>query len=284
MVLKKILLIGRSGQIGSELFCTLSTLGSVIAPNSRELDICNLAKIRAVIQEIKPDVIVNAAAYTAVDQAEKNIEATYALNAEAPKVLAEEAKKNKSLLVHYSTDYVFDGLLGTYQEDDIVNPQSVYGTSKQKGEEYIRNSGCNHLILRTSWVYGAYRNNFYLTMCRLAKEHKEIRVVNDQMGCPTWSFLIALATSQILAQEKAYAGSESGTYHLCSNGSASWYDFAKEILKDTPVKVTPITTSEFPTLAMRPKDSRMNCEKLEKHFGVMLPDWKESFELFRSRL
>ena len=165
-----------------------------------------------------------------------------------------------------------------------MNPQSVYGTSKQKGEEYIRNSGCNHLILRTSWVYGAYRNNFYLTMCRLAKEHKEIRVVNDQMGCPTWSFLIALATSQILAQEKAYAGSESGTYHLCSNGSASWYDFAKEILKDTPVKVTPITTSEFPTLAMRPKDSRMNCEKLEKHFGVMLQDWKESFELFRSRL
>ena len=284
MVLKKILLIGRSGQIGSELFCTLSTLGSVIAPSSRELDICNPAKIREMIQEIAPDVIVNAAAYTAVDQAEKNIEAAYSLNAEAPKVIAEEAKKNKSLLVHYSTDYVFDGLLGAYREEDIVNPQSVYGKSKQKGEDYIRSSGCDYLILRTSWVYGAYRNNFYLTMLRLAKEQKEIRVVNDQIGCPTWSFLIALATSQILGQEKAYDASESGTYHLCGSGSASWYDFAKEILKDTSVKITPITTSEFPTLAARPKDSRMNCEKLEKHFGVMLQDWKESFELFRSRL
>lgn len=284
MILKKILLIGRSGQIGSELFCTLSTLGSVIAPNSREFDLCNPAKIREAIQEIKPNIIVNAAAYTAVDQAEKNSEVAYSLNAEAPKVLAEEAKKGKSLLVHYSTDYVFDGLLGAYKEEDIVNPQSVYGKSKQTGEEYIRNSGCNYLILRTSWVYGAYRNNFYLTMRRLAKEHKEIRVVNDQIGCPTWSFLIALATSQILAQEKAYADSESGVYHLCSDGSASWYDFSKEILKDTPVKVTPIATSEFPTLAMRPKDSRMNCEKIEQHFGIMLPEWKESFKLFQSRI
>ena len=284
MVLKKILLIGRSGQIGSELFCALSTLGSVFAPDSCELDLCKPAKIREIIQEIKPDVIVNAAAYTAVDQAEKNIEAAYSLNAEAPKKLAEEAEKNNSLLVHYSTDYVFDGLSGAYKEEDTVNPQSVYGKSKQKGEEYIRNSGCNHLILRTSWVYGVYRNNFYLTMCRLAKEHEEIRVVNDQMGCPTWSFLIALATSQILGQEKAYAQSKSGTYHLCSSGSASWYDFAREILKDTSAKITPITTSEFPTLAMRPRDSRMNCEKLEQHFGIMLPDWKESFKLFQSRV
>lgn len=288
--MKKILLTGRNGQVGWELQRTLKPLGEVTALDVDELDLTSPGSIRRVVREIKPDVIVNAAAYTAVDRAEKEPELAQAINGTAPGILAEEAKKLNALLVHYSTDYIFDGRKpGPYVEDDAPNPLGAYGRTKLAGEEAVRAANCNHLILRTSWVYGARGNNFMLTMLRLAKEREELRVVNDQIGAPTWSRSLAEVTALILAQfyapnaDAAAIEKVSGTYHLTSSGSTSWHGFAAGILRLSSVqpkpRLLPITTPEYPTPAARPANSVLANDKLLNTFGLSAGDWDDNLRL-----
>jgi dTDP-4-dehydrorhamnose reductase len=287
---KKILLTGKNGQVGWELQRTLTSLGQVIAVDSAALDLRDANAVRVAIREIRPDIIVNPAAYTAVDKAETEPEIAMAVNATAPAVMAEEAKKLGALLLHYSTDYIFDGSKqGTYQEDDTPNPLGVYGKSKLMGEQAIRSSGCNHLIFRTSWVYGARGKNFLLTMLRLAKERDQLRVVDDQIGAPTWSRTLAEIPAQILAQlyaPKADAdqiAEVSGAYQLTSSGSVSWCGFTAEILRlaelsNSPV-LHPITSAEYPTPAARPQNSVMSNNKLTQTFGLAAGDWQANLAL-----
>jgi dTDP-4-dehydrorhamnose reductase len=253
-----------------------------------EVDFSKADSLRETVQAVAPAVIVNAAAYTAVDKAESEIELAMAINGTAPGVLAEEAKRLGSVLVHYSTDYVFDGTKqGLYVESDAPHPMNVYGRSKLAGDEAIQRVGGDYLILRTSWVYGARGNNFLLTMLRLAKEKTELRIVDDQIGSPTTSECIAQATADILAQVLAPAGGgfegRSGIYNLTCAGETSWFGFAKEFLSAqvgsaTP-KLIPIPTSEFPRPAKRPANSRLSCRRVEETFGVVMPDWKVALAL-----
>jgi len=268
----RILLTGGSGQVGWELRKTLAPLGEVAAPGRADLDLRDPARIREAVRASNPDAIVNAAAYTAVDKAESEREAAFAMNATAPGVLAEEAKRNGALLVHYSTDYVFDGAKPTpYVEEDEPNPLNVYGASKLAGERAIAASGCRHLILRTSWVYGPRGSNFLLTMLRLARERPELRVVDDQVGAPTSSLAIARATAQVLRP------GAHGLYHLSAAGQTSWCGFARAILARaglaTPVRA--IRTEDYPTPARRPRNSRLNCARLRADFGLALAPWEE---------
>jgi dTDP-4-dehydrorhamnose reductase len=233
---------------------------------------------------------VNAAAYTAVDKAESEPELAMAINGTAPGVLAEEAKRLGSLLVHYSTDYVYDGTKqGPWVETDAPNPLNVYGKTKLAGDEAIAAVGCDHLIFRTSWVYGARGNNFLLTMLRLSKERAELRVVDDQTGAPTSSECIAQATADVLAQVLGPAGGglqgRSGIYNMACSGATTWFGFAKALIErsvslgaGTP-KLIPIPTSEFPRPAKRPANSRLSCRRVEETFGVVMPDWKVALAL-----
>lgn len=283
-----ILLTGVSGQVGFELARSLQGLGNVVALDRNRLDLGNLDQIRSVVREIKPALIVNPAAHTAVDKAESEVDTAMRLNAEAPGVLAEEAKRLGAALVQYSTDYVFDGTKdGAYVEDDIVNPQNVYGKSKLAGEQAIAASGCSHLIFRTSWVYGTRGKNFLLTMLRLGAERDELSVVADQIGAPTWANTIATLTSNVLAQ--SVRGSDdwwleySGVYHLTASGSTSWYGFAQAIfdyarLEKRPT-VKPIPAASYPTPAARPANSRMSNDKLFTTFGVKAPEWDVALRL-----
>jgi dTDP-4-dehydrorhamnose reductase len=236
-------------------------------------------------------VIVNAAAYTAVDRAESDADRAEAINGQAPGVLAEEARRLGIPLVHYSTDYVFDGAkLEAYVETDIPNPQNVYGKTKLAGDLAIQSSGCDYLILRTSWVYGARGSNFLLTMLRLAGERPELRIVDDQIGAPTTSECIAQATASVLSQLLSPSGGgfqgRSGIYNLSSSGETSWYGFARTLLEKsaarsgTPIpNLVPISTSEYPQAAKRPANSRLSGQRLENTFGVSLPYWEDALDL-----
>jgi dTDP-4-dehydrorhamnose reductase len=273
----KILLLGRNGQVGWELERALAPLGEVKAFDRAGLDLADAPRLAAAVRTLQPEVIVNAAAYTAVDKAESERDAAFAVNATGPRVLAEEAKRIGALLVHYSTDYVFDGAKGSpYVEDDTPNPINVYGASKLAGEEAIRKTGCRHLILRTSWVYGPRGKNFMLTMLRLARERPELRVVDDQIGAPTSSLEIARATAAMLA--RAMQPPElTGLYHLAASGETSWCGFTRAIFAQARIAtpVQPIPTEEYPTPARRPKNSRLDCSRLRDTFGVALAPWEE---------
>jgi dTDP-4-dehydrorhamnose reductase len=268
----RILLTGRDGQVGWELQKTLAPLGELTALGLAELDLSDAGRLREAVREANPDVIVNAAAYTAVDKAESERDVAFAVNATAPGILAEEAKRNGALLVHYSTDYVFDGTKpAPYVEEDEPNPLNVYGASKLAGERAIAASGCRHLILRTSWVYGPRGSNFYLTMLRLARERPELRVVDDQVGAPTSSLAIARATAQLLRRDAL------GLYHMCAAGVTTWCGFARAILARAGVAtpVVAIGTEDYPMPAKRPLNSRLNCSRLHAAFGVALAPWEE---------
>ena len=293
----RILVTGRNGQVGYELRRSLAPLGEVIAPERQQLDLANPDSIRDCIQSIKPDLIVNAAAYTAVDKAEEERDLAMAINANAPGVMAEEAERLGAALIHYSTDYVFDGTKGggskgqPYLEDDAACPINVYGESKWAGEEAIRSVAGRHLILRTSWVYGSRGNNFLLSILRLARQREELGIVDDQIGSPTWSRMIAETTACVVAQQLA-AGSFSlfescsGTYHLTSSGQTSWYGFAKQLLDQDPNKseqvlklLKAITSEEYPTPAARPAYSVLAINKLQSQFNLLMPDWSDSLSL-----
>ncbi len=283
--MKKILLTGKNGQVGWELQRTLAPLGHVIARDSRELDLASPDAIRAALRDIRPDLVVNAAAYTAVDKAESEPGLAWAVNGDAPGILAEEAKRLNALLLHYSTDYVFDGTQsGPYTEQDPPNPQGVYGQSKLAGEQAVQASGCAHLILRTSWVYGGRGKNFLLTMLRLAREKEELNVVDDQIGAPTWSRLIAEATAQIVAQRHA-PSFQGGLYHLSAAGETSWHGFTQAIFAAQSARLErlprlhPIPSSEYPLAAPRPKNSVLANDKLLQNFGLALPNWQQGLSL-----
>lgn len=290
--MRTILLTGASGQVGWELQRTLSTLGRVVAPGHGEFDLARPETLPAALREIKPDLIVNPAAYTAVDKAESEQELAYAVNAEAPRVLAREAAKRGISLVHFSTDYVFDGTqLTAYSENDTTSPLGVYGASKLAGEEEVAASGAAHLILRTSWVYGMRGKNFLLTMQRLARERDKLSVVADQFGAPTWSRSIADASAQLLALWLSPGASAedrqrlSGLYHLSCGGRASWHGFAEAILQDMqnrgekPPALKAIATAEYPTPAKRPANSVLSNEKLKQTFGIAMPAWDTALAL-----
>jgi dTDP-4-dehydrorhamnose reductase len=288
--MRRILLTGKNGQVGWELQHTLATLGEVTAVDRNDVDLADADAIRRIVRQTKPTVIVNAAAYTAVDQAESEPELAMAVNGTAPGILAEEAKHLGAAIVHYSTDYVFDGDKKTpYIEEDIPNPLNVYGNSKLAGERAIRSVAAPHLIFRTSWVYGARRKNFLMTILRLAREKKELKIVDDQFGAPTWCRAIAEATAQILTRIEEAEGFPncSGTYHLSAAGQTSWRGFADEIVQTAgerlsgerptlaSVQIVPIRTSELPLPAKRPANSLLSNARLKEVFGVTMASWTE---------
>jgi dTDP-4-dehydrorhamnose reductase len=287
----KILVFGRIGQVGWELRHKLACLGQVTAIEYPEIDFSKPDSISTALRAAKPEVILNAAAYTAVDKAETDPELATAINATALGVIAEEAKRLGSILVHYSTDYVFDGTKqDPYVETDAPNPINVYGKTKLAGDQAIQAVGGDYLILRTSWVYGARGSNFLLTMLRLAQERPELRIVDDQIGAPTSSECIAQATANVLAQLLAPSGrgldGRSGIYNLTSTGETTWFGFAKALLTKssgtfgfTVPNLIPIKTSEFPRPAKRPANSRLSCQRLEQTFGVTLPHWEHALSL-----
>ncbi len=269
----RILLTGRNGQVGWELEQSLAGLGQVAAFDIEGMDLAAPDQIVARVREIKPDVIVNAAAYTAVDAAEKEPELAMAINGMAPGVLAEEAKRLGSLLVHYSTDYVFDGRKrGPYTEEDVPNPVNVYGRTKLAGEEAIQVSGCRHLILRTAWVYSGRGRNFLLTIVRLAKEKAELRIVDDQTGAPTWARELAAATRRILN----HSSDPNGTFHVTACGETTWFGFAEAIVEigGLQVLVLPIESKEYPVATARPENSVLDTSKLTSQLGISMRHWK----------
>jgi dTDP-4-dehydrorhamnose reductase len=272
----RVLLTGVAGQLGHELARLLPALGDTIALDRTRLDLTDTASIRRVVRDARPDLIVNAAAYTAVDRAEAEPEIAHAVNARAPEVLAEEAHRIGALLVHFSTDYVFDGSASEpYREDAPVNPINVYGASKLAGERAVTAAAPRALVLRTSWIYGMHGHNFLLTMRRLARERDEIRVVDDQHGTPNWSRSLASATVAILDRSRAELYRGAGIYHLCSAGQTTWCGFARALLADLPdVRVIPITTADYPTPARRPRFSVLDASRLAKIFGVSMPHWE----------
>lgn len=268
----RILLTGKNGQVGSALLETLPALGEVAAADRTQLDLADPDSIRAAVRSVEPQVIVNAGAYTAVDQAEREEQLALSVNRDGPAILAEEAERVGALLVHFSTDYVFDGEKpAPYAETDAPNPLNAYGRSKLAGEEAIRASGCRHLILRTSWVYAATGRNFLLTMLRLAREGRPLRVVDDQHGAPTSSRMLAAAVTQAVSR---VGGSEAlgGTYHMSAAGSTTWCGFARAIVG---AEVTPIRSSEYPTPARRPSNSLLDNAKLATQLSIRLAPWQE---------
>lgn len=284
----KILLFGANGQVGFELARSLLPLGDVIALNRENADLTDLEKCRATIQTIQPDVIVNAAAYTAVDKAETERETAFLINAKAVEVFAQEAKKVGALLIHYSTDYVFDGTKNTpYLEDDLPNPLNVYGESKLAGEQTIQASGADYVILRTTWVFAARGQNFVKSILRLAAEREELNIVADQIGAPTSARFIADATAHILRQAQCERNAKtfiSGIFNLTNSGETSWFGLAEKIvelarLQNLDLKnrlINPIPTTAYPTPAKRPANSRLSTAKLQQRFGLNLPTWEQS--------
>jgi dTDP-4-dehydrorhamnose reductase len=282
------LVIGCRGQVGWELMRTLQPLGRVIGVDFPEVDLARPESLRPCLDEARPQAIVNAAAYTAVDRAESEPEAARRLNALAPGFLAEEARRRGAWLVHFSTDYVFDGSARTpYTEEAPPNPLSTYGRTKAEGDAAVQQVGGRHLIFRLCWVYGGRGQNFLRTMLRLATTRDELRVVNDQHGCPTWSRLIAEATAQALARalHAPEPDTLAGVYHLACNGVATWFEFARAIWESVPAEarraahVTPITTADYPAPARRPAWSVLDCGKLERVFGLRLPHWRSALRL-----
>lgn len=302
----KMLLTGKNGQIGNELRRCLPSLGDVVAIGRDDINLADTTAVRRLVRQLRPQLIVNAAAYTAVDQAEEERDFAGRINGELPAVLGEEASTCGAMLVHYSTDYVFDGTKdGPYQETDPPNPINAYGETKLAGERAIQRLGIPHLILRTSWVYATRGRNFLLTILRLASEKEELRVVNDQIGCPTWSRAIANGTAQILAAifskkcEACDLQALSGIYHITATGQTSWFGFASAILKEYSAgcaagadlqtcigagplmtrSIVPISSRDYPTPARRPANSVLANDKLLHTFHFRLPDWGTQLRL-----
>lgn len=275
----KVLLTGRAGQVGSMLQPLLGQLGEVVAVGRGELDLLDADAIRRKVAGERPGIIVNAAAYTAVDRAQTERDAAFAVNDTAVRVLAEEAAKLDALLVHFSTDYVFDGEKTVpYVETDATRPLGVYGESKLAGEHAVAASGCRHFVFRTSWVYGPGGRNFVQAILAAAQSRPELRVVNDQHGAPTSSQAIAMAVAKILS-DGAHRSKPSGIYHMSAAGRTTWYEFAREILarKGLRVPVVPVTSAEYPTPTQRPKNSLLDNGRLRATFGVSLADWRDGF-------
>jgi len=285
----RILLLGKNGQVGWELQRALAPLGELVALDRSEgADLANPEVLRATVRAVAPQVIVNAAAYTAVDKAETEQDLALQINAQAPGLLAEEAKQLGAVLVHYSSDYVFDGSgEAPRSEDAATGPLSIYGRSKLQGEDAIRASGCQHLILRTSWVYAARGGNFAKTMLRLAAEREQLKVIADQIGAPTGADLLADLTAQMLPALKAKP-ELSGTYHAVASGETSWHAYAQYViefarargqaLRVAPDQVLAIPTRDYPTPAQRPLNSRLSTAKLQAAFGLRLPNWQQGVE------
>jgi len=286
---KRILLTGANGQVGWELRRTLACVGEVVAMDAEDMDLADAGAVRRVVREQAPNIIVNSAAYTAVDTAESEVEKAHAINAVAPGILASEAERLGAMLVHYSTDYVFDGSgAAPWQEGDAPNPLNVYGASKLAGEQAVQSACRRHLIFRTSWVYGGRGANFLLTMRRLIRQRPELKIVADQVGAPTWSRMLAEATAQIVAQQILLTGEDSrspswGLYHMSNAGETSWHGFAEAIQEldppDQPAHLQPIPSSEYPTPAKRPLNSRLDNERLATTFGLRLPHWRHALKL-----
>lgn len=290
----RILLFGKNGQVGWELQRSLATLGEVVAVDFPEIDFMDPKGLREFTLAAKPDLIVNAAGYTAVDKAESEPEIAMRINGEAPGVLAEVARKLGVGLVHYSSDYVFDGTKGEpYTEEDEPNPINVYGETKLAGDRAIQESGCAYLILRTSWVFSERGKNFFLTMLQLASEQKVIRVVDDQIGSPTWSHAIAEATTWILKSICDRTGSEHsirlqekiGLYNYCSQGECSWFAFAeaiheryREVYREASPELVPILSEEYRVAAKRPKYSILDTAKIANRFDIAISSWEEHME------
>jgi dTDP-4-dehydrorhamnose reductase len=286
----RILLTGKTGQIGYELERSLQGLGEITALDRSQMDLADLAQVRDVIRQVKPNLIINPAAYTAVDKAESEPDLAMRINGEAPGVMAEEAKKLGAVMIHYSTDYVFDGSKSTpYVETDPTCPINLYGVTKLAGEQAIQAVGVPHLILRTSWVYGMRRRNFVLTILRMAGEKDELRIVDDRYGSPTWCRIVADITADLVVQSAiAKKGDDwwrqySGIYHLTARGWTTWYGFAQAILDLASLKaaahLVPITTSEYAAAATRPASSILSSERLESLFDVNPPDWRSALQL-----
>lgn len=291
---RPVLITGKNGQVGGELVKLLAPLGEVIAPARETMDLTNIESIRRIIRAAKPQWIINPAAYTAVDKAESEQELAYAINADAVKVIGEEARRIGAGVIHFSTDYVFDGTSSApYVETDPTRPVSVYGASKLAGEQALAESGAAHMIFRTSWVYGTRGKNFLLTILRLAREREKLRVVADQHGAPTWSRDLAEMTAHVIRScENAQGGSQpletfatlGGVYHAAGSGETTWHEFAAEALRlqgdrepgQRFAEVEAISTEEYPTPARRPANSRLDCRKLEKQLGWRMMDWRES--------
>lgn len=287
----KILLTGKNGQVGFELRRSLAVLGEVYAVDVADCDLSDEAAIRRLVRGYRPEVIVNPAAYTAVDKAEREPALAEAINARAPGVFAEEAERLGAALVHFSTDYVFDGRKdGAYTEADAPNPQSVYGATKLAGERAVQTTCTRHLILRTSWVVGAHGGNFAKTMLRLAAERDALNVVADQFGAPTSAALLADLTAHLVRQDgRANAASfPYGLYHAVAGGVTNWHEYAGRVIdraraagqpiRVEPQAIRPINTADYPTPAKRPANSRLDTTKLRDTFGIRLPDWKEGVD------
>ena len=288
--MKRILLIGKTGQVGWELRHSLPSLGPVIAPSRTQMELTRPDSIRRAIRDVAPDIIVNAAGYTAVDKAELEPALAMEINAAAPGVMAQEAKRLNALLVHYSTDYVFDGKSSTpYIEADEPNPLNAYGKSKLEGERAIAASGCAHLILRASWIYSSRGTNFVLTMLRLARERGELAVVDDQIGSPTWARVLAQTSAELLGKVQR-TKEETGIYHLSAAGYTSRYDFAKKIIeiarevsgeKEGWATVRSITNAGYPPLpAKRPLNAATSKEKIKRVFSIEMTPWQEQLAAF----
>lgn len=287
--MQRILLTGTSGQVGYELQRSLQGLGEIMALDRSRMDLANVSQIRAVMRELRPTIIINPAAYTSVDQAESDPEMAMRINAEAPAVMAQEARKLGAAMIHYSTDYVFDGTKScAYVEDDPTCPINVYGRTKLAGEQAIQAAGIPHLILRTSWIYGKYGKNFLMTVLRLAQQRDALRIVADQYGSPTWARTIADSTAHIVARIGAGAQANdrwqqvSGLYHMTAQGHTSWHGFAEAILAHASVvrkpALTPIATEEYPLPASRPKNSVLSCQRFINTFNE-LPCWAAALKL-----
>ena len=286
--MKKILLLGCNGQVGWELQRSLAPLGTLRAFDRQQADLSDLASLEQLLRSEMPDIIVNAGAYTAVDKAESDITSAQRINADAPALLAKVARELDAWLVHYSTDYVFDGSGNQpIKEDAPTAPLSIYGQTKLEGEEAIRASGCKHLIFRTSWVYAARGSNFVKTMLRLAKDREELRVIADQHGAPTSAELIADITAltlQRLTCDAELKHRAQGTYHLVASGETSWHRYAQLVIEEATrlganlrtnsARIMPISTDEYPLPAKRPANSRLDNDKLQRTFGVVLPHWQ----------
>ena len=283
----RVLVTGRAGQVGAEVALALRGFAEVIAHDRNTLDLADPDQVVARVREARPDAIVNAAAYTAVDQAESDAESARRVNAIGPGVLAEEARRAGAVLIHYSTDYVFDGTKAApYVETDATNPLGAYGRTKLEGERAIAAAACDHAILRTSWVYGPHGRNFLLTMLRLAAQRDELRVVDDQRGAPTSSAQLGRLTRALLEREPALR-ERSGIYHATAAGETTWRRFAEAIFDGArrragpafrAPRVVPITTAEYPTPARRPANSVLSNAKLEAAFGLQVGDWREGLD------
>jgi len=276
----KILITGARGQVGYELAAALRRIGTVTALERTTLDLADADAIVDAVRIHSPALIVNAGAYTAVDRAEDERDLAFSINARAPGILAEEAKRIGSVLIHYSTDYVFDGRqMAPYDETATPNPLNVYGESKLDGERAIAASGACAIVLRTSWVYSLRGSNFLLTMRRLAAERDELRVVDDQIGVPNWARTIAETTATLVSRGLPYVVERAGLYHMSSGGHTTWYDFARAVIGEkAKPRIVPIRTAEYPTPARRPQFGVLETAKFEKTFGFSLPQWRTALQ------